>query len=300
MESKMKKTAKCLLGGILPLAFLACSDSGSSTGPNKGVEGSEEMLFSSIPASIDQENRTITAYDRSCKLVDGKAVFNPQETMLVGHYEFRNDSLCISTRAWTDGEEVDVASGESCLFGGVDGSIYGTWYQPEDDEGSCPGTVVWTNILSSPDRLETYMDYGKVCLAKLAGYIFKEDNSDAVKFTYKDCNHFSLTMDLGVTKVNVDYVTSISATKTVTSYTYHSELAALDGKTCTKTEYDQLVTEELCTVENLQNGYIEDDQEYIRTVYEGDGCDLGDSENAARLGSVLGKISGANLLPKIR
>lgn len=144
------------------------------------------------------------------------------------------------------------------------------------------------------------MDYGKVCLAKLVGGVLEAKNSDAVKFTYKDCNHFSLAMDLGVTKVNVDYVTSISATKTVTSYTYHSELAALDGKTCTKTEYDQLVTEELCTVENLQNGYIEDDLEYIRTVYEGDGCDLGDSENAARLGSVLGKISGANLLPKIR
>lgn len=264
--------SQLLLAGFLAFTFIACSEETSSVSPDDHDLFSQSSSSNSENATliIDQANKTITTYEPYCKNVGGQAVFDPIGDTTVVSYELLGDTLLMN-----DGSELLLLTGDN------NGSLFGKW---NATDVKMEGAKVWLEI--SETAIETHTDFSKVCPAEIIKEYF-EDN-ESLEFVYTDCEHFTLNLAVGGIEVAYDYTYQITADKTVYSYVTRSTISALNGLTCTDTEYEMDITEDLCTTENLD--YIEDGTEYVRTTLEGNDCDLTNSAAAKAASGILPKI----------
>lgn len=270
-------------GGLCAAFFTACDSGSSASALEEGLSSSSaEAALGAFSASVDTVARTVTYYVPTCKLVGGAAVFEPVGDTVNASYALSGDSLL-----WTeeDDEDTDV----SVFTGGNGGSLFGTWTMALDEE--LPGASVGMEI--SPTAVKPDFDFSELCLADavLSELEGDEGDSETVKVDRKDCNHFSYSTDYS----GISFVTEVSATMAKNSFSvvYKVEIPDLDvSQECTMTTTMKILSEDLCTVENLERGKI-DDGIYSSTDMEGDCSE--ESANAVALPAVVKKALLQNL-----
>lgn len=98
-------------------------------------------------------------------------------------------------------------------------------------------------------------------------------DSILVEANVEDCEHFTLNASMGEISISFNFTVSITENIQEISYTTESSFPLFDGLSCSTTTFSGDVTEELCTEENLKDGYISNDgMEFSQTIQEGDGC----------------------------
>ncbi len=231
------------------LGLFACGDSSSSSEENPGT------------SILDTEKRTITIYSPVCKLVGGKASFNACGDSSVLSY-----SVAVGDTLFLQSED-----DETFVFVGDNGgSIFGKWEAFADSD---LGVKVRLDV--SEDSVERSIDFSEVCFAEqiVDSLMSLYADSILVEANVEDCEHFTLDASLGETSISFNFTVSITENIQEISYTTESSLPLFDGLSCTMTTFSGDVTEELCSEENLRDGYISNDGlEFSQTIQEGDGC----------------------------
>lgn len=244
----MKKLYLVLFAFTLGLS--ACGDSSSSS--------DDENPGTSI---LDTEKQTITIYSPVCKLVDGKASFDACGDSSVSTY-----SVAVGDTLFLQSED-----GESFLFVGKNGgSVFGEWEAVVDSD-----LGVKARLDISEDSVERSIDFSEVCFAEKIADSLMSLYADSILFeaNVEDCEHFTLDASMGDISISFDFTVSITENIQEISYTTESSLPLFDGLSCSTTTFSGDVTEDLCTEENLNDGYISSDGlEFSQTIQEGDGC----------------------------
>lgn len=274
-----------IFGGVLSIAFTAC-DSGSSSSAlddalsssyalGEGASSSSaagevspessasETAKGSFAAYIDTAAHKVSYYTPTCNSVGGSAVFSSNGDTVNASYALSGDSLL-----WNEEGDASVFTGDNS------GALFGSWTAALDDE--LPGATIKMKI--SPNSVKPEIDFSGLCFADIIQSEWAEDEDDSEKeaFDRKDCNHISYTTNYSGISVTLDI--SASATKHSFSVATSTKIPGLDVSPCTTTTTMQVLSEDLCTIENLATGEIEDGI-YSSTITTGD-C-LEGTENAA-------------------
>lgn len=233
----------------LTFGLSACGDSSSSSEENPGA------------SILDTEKQTITIYSPVCKLVEGKASFNACGDSSVSAY-----SVAVGDTLFLQSED-----GEKFVFVGKNGgSVFGEWEAVVDSD-----LGVKARLDISEDSVERSIDFSEVCFAEKIADSLMSLYADSILFeaNVEDCEHFTLDASMGEISISFDFTVSITENIQEISYTTESSLPLFDGLSCSTTTFSGDVTEDLCTEENLNDGYISSDGlEFSQTIQEGDGC----------------------------
>lgn len=288
------KYASAVCGVLCAAFFTACDSGSSSSALGEGASSSSavgevspessaaEVAKGSFAAVVDTASRTVSYYVPTCNLVGGVAVFESAGDTVNASYALSGDSLLWSEE---DDEDLDV----SVFTGENGGSLFGIWTMALDEE--LPGAFVEMEI--SPNAVKPDFDFSELCLADavLSELEGDEEDSETMKIDRKDCNHFSYSMDYS----GISFVTEVSATTAKDSFAvvYKMEIPDLElSQECTVTTTMRILSEDLCTVENLTNGKI-DDGIYSSTVTEGDCAE--ESAGAAVLSKAMIQFAIGNV-----
>lgn len=288
-----------ILGGVLSIAFTAC-DSGSSSSAlddalsssyvlGEGASSSSaagevspessasETAKGSFAANIDTAAHKVSYYTPTCNPVGGTAVFSSNGDTVNASYTLSGDSLL-----WNEEGDASVFTGDNS------GALFGSWTAALDDE--LPGATIKMKI--SPNSVKPEIDFSGLCIADIIQSELAEDEDDSEKeaINRKDCNHISYTTNYSGISVTLDI--SASATKHSFSVVTSTKIPGLDvSQECTTTTM-QVLSEDLCTIENLATGEIESGI-YSSTITTGD-C-LEGTENAAVIHKAM-----KSLIPNFR
>jgi len=218
----------------------------SSAGNGNSSSSGENMSISKTSIAVDKVNHVVVIYEPSCTLSGGKAIYDAKGDGIPWnfHYAISNDTLVLSAYSrmlssdtatvWT----VDSSKFNTETYVGSSDDIFGTWTKLDLGDGT-----IGSLKISEDSTIEVASFYS--CPIESMEDEYEYDIVDSI-----DCYQAVVSIE-GVEAV----------LKVENSSTAHISYSVTNGTvTCIYTEtYLEEFPDSLCTVENLENGYIEHD-----------------------------------------